>query len=186
MAGLLVAEDPELAHQHAIAARARANRNGLIREACGETAYAAGKFAEALSEFRAARRMNGQLYYSPMMADCERALKRPEKALAYDTPEVRAALDEAGQIELSIVVAGARRDLGQAEAAVRLLETEPLHSRSRADWVARLRYAYADSLLAAGRRDDAIEWFHRTAAVDGNGGTDAVDRLAELGVSAQE
>ena len=44
----------------------------------------------------------------------------------------------------------------------------------------RLRYAYADLLLAAGRRDDAIEWFHRTAGVDGNDVTDAAERLVEL------
>lgn len=180
MAGTLLAEDPQLAHKHALAARARAMRNALVREAVGETAYACGLWAEALAEFRAAKRMSGNGMYAPMMADCERALKRPDKAIAYDTADVRSKLDEAGQIELSIVVAGARRDRGQAEEAVRLLETEPLHSKSRAPWVARLRYAYADSLLAAGRKDDAIEWFHRTVAVDGDGSTDAADRIAEL------
>ncbi len=180
MAGVLVASDPETAYQHALAARARASRNGLIREACGETAYAAGKFAEALSELRAARRMNGQKLYSPMMADCERALGRPEKALESDTAEIRSHLDDAGQVELSIVVAGARRDLGQAEAALQQLETESLQSKSRADWVARLRYAYADTLLDLGRREEAVEWFHRVVAVDGNRITDAEDRLAEL------
>src|SRR4051794_18305198 len=65
MAGLLIAEDPETAHLHALAAKARATRTGLVREACGETAYAAGKFAEALSEFRAARRMTGGYIYAP-------------------------------------------------------------------------------------------------------------------------
>lgn len=180
MAGMLLSSDPETAYLHALAARARASRNGMIREACGETAYAAGKFAEALSELRAARRMNGQQIYAPMMADCERALGRPEKALAYDTPEVRSHLDDAGQVELTIVVAGARRDLGQVEAALRLLETESLMSKSRSDWVARLRYAYADTLLAAGRHEDAVLWFHRVVAVDGNKITDAEDRLAAL------
>jgi len=180
MAGLLISEDPETAHLHALAAKARATRTGLVREACGETAYAAGKFAEALSEFRAARRMTGGYLYAPMMADCERALKRPDKAIAYDTPEIRGHLDDAGQIELSIVVAGARRDQKQYDAAVRLLETEPLHTKGRSDWVPRLRYAYADALLDAGRRDEAIEWFHRTVAVDGNKQTDAEERLVEL------
>jgi len=180
MAGTLLTEDPQLAHKHALAARARAMRNALVREAVGETAYACGLWAEALAEFRAAKRMSGNGMYAPMMADCERALKRPDKAIAYDTADVRSKLDEAGQIELSIVVAGARRDRGQVEEAVRLLETEPLHSKSRAPWVARLRYAYADSLLAAGRSDEAIEWFHRTVAVDGDGSTDATERLAEL------
>jgi predicted negative regulator of RcsB-dependent stress response len=180
MAGLLISEDPETAHLHALAARARATRTGLVREACGETAYAAGKWAEALSEFRAARRMTGGYLYAPMMADCERALKRPDKAIAYDTTEIRSQLDDAGQIELSIVVAGARRDQGQYDAAIRLLETEPLHTKGRGEWVPRLRYAYADALLAAGRRDEAIEWFHRTVAVDGNKTTDAEERLLEL------
>lgn len=180
MAGLLMQEDPETAYKHALAARARATRNPMIREACAETAYAAGKFSEALAEFRAAKRMNGQVYYTPMMADCERALGRADKAIKMDTPDVRMKLDEAGKIELSIVVAGARRDLGQAEAAVQLLETEPLHTKSRAEWVARLRYAYADSLLDCGRKEEAIEWFHRAVAVDGDNLTDAVERLAEL------
>ncbi len=181
MAGLLIHENPEQAHLHALAARARATRTGLVREACGETAYACGKFAEALSEFRAAKRMNGSHLYAPMMADCERALKRPQKAIEYDTPSVRSHLDDAGQIELSIVVAGARRDQGQYDAAIRLLETEPLHTKGRGEWVPRLRYAYADALLDAGRREEAIEWFHRTVAVDGNQATDAHERLSELG-----
>jgi hypothetical protein len=46
--------------------------------------------------------------------------------------------------------------------------------------VVRLRYAYADTLLAAGRRDDAVEWFHRTEAIDGDGVTDAAERVAGL------
>jgi len=116
-----------------------------------------------------------------MMADCERALGRPEKALGYDTEAVREALDQAGRVELSIVIAGARRDLGQVSAALNVLESESLHSPAREDWLARLRYAYADTLLSAGRRDEAVEWFHRTLAVDANDVTDAQARLDELG-----
>lgn len=179
-AGRLVDSDPETAYQHAQAARARAARVAVVREACGETAYVTGRYAEALAELRAAKRLNGASYYLPMMADCERALKRPERAVKMDTPEARAGLDVDGQVELTIVVAGARRDLGQSEAALQLLEAESLHTKSRADWVARLRYAYADVLLAVGRRDDAVEWFHRTVAVDGNQMTDAHVRLTEL------
>ena len=180
MAGSLLHEDPALAHQHALAARARAMRNGLVREATGETAYALGNWSEALAEFRAARRITGRSIYAPMMADCERALKRPQKALEYDTADIRSHLDEGGNAELTIVVAGARRDMGQVEAALQLLEAENLMSKSRADWVARLRYAYADTLLAAGRRDEAVTWFHRVVAVDGDKLTDAEERLAQL------
>lgn len=180
MAGSLLHEDPELAHKHALAARARAMRCGLVREATGETAYACGNWSEALSEFRAAKRMTGRQIYAPMMADAERALKRPQKALEFDRPDIRAALDESGNVELSIVVAGARRDLGQVEAALQILETEPLNTKGRAEWVTRLRYAYADTLLAAGRKSDAITWFHRVAGTDAEQATDVLDRLAEL------
>ena len=181
MAGRTLYEDPELAYQHALAARSRAARVGVVREACGETAYAAGHFADALTEFRAARRMTGSHAYLPMMADCERALKRPARALALAADAAVGQLDRAGQVEMAIVAAGARRDMGQLESALQLLEAEDLRSRSHADWVARLRYAYADTLLAAGRHDDAIEWFHRTVAVDSERVTDADDRLGELG-----
>ena len=44
----------------------------------------------------------------------------------------------------------------------------------------RLRYAYADTLLAAGRTDEALEWFHRTVGIDGEEITDAAERVAEL------
>jgi hypothetical protein len=46
--------------------------------------------------------------------------------------------------------------------------------------VARLRYVYADTLAEAGRAADALEWFHRTEAVDGEGLTDAAERAATL------
>lgn len=180
MAGLLVESDPATAYDHARAARARAQRNGLVREACGETAYAAGKFADALAEFRAARRLNGQRYYAPMMADCERALGRPAKALDYDDRANWDVLDEAGRVELTIVLAGARRDLGQIDAALRVLERQPLHVASPDPWLARLRYAYADTLAAAGRDAEALEWFHRTVATDPQSSTDATERIAEL------
>jgi tetratricopeptide (TPR) repeat protein len=179
-AGQLIETDPRTAYQHTLAARARAARIAVVREACGEAAYAAEEYAEALSEFRAAKRMNGVTDYLPVMADCERALGRPEKALALAKSPAVANLEPDLQAEMTIVEAGARRDLGEIDAAIRTLENAPLRSRSRAAWVVRLRYAYADMLLAAGRTDDAIVWFHRTAGVDGEGITDAAERLAEL------
>lgn len=179
-AGRLLDEDPRAAYEHTLAARARAARIAVVREACGEAAYHAGEFAEALSELRAAKRMNGSNEYLAVMADCERALGRPERALALARNPAVASLEDALKAEMTIVEAGARRDLGELDAALRTLESAPLRSRSRADWVARLRYAYADTLLAARRTEEAVEWFHRTVAVDGNQVTDAADRVAEL------
>jgi tetratricopeptide (TPR) repeat protein len=179
-AGQLIDVDPIAAYQHTLAARARAARVAVVREACGEAAYAAGEFAEALSELRAARRMNGVNDYLPVMADCERALGRPDRALARARNPAVETLPPDLRAEMTIVEAGARADLGEIDGALRTLESAPLRSRSRADWVARLRYAYADLLLRAGRRDDALVWFHRTVGVDGNGITDAAERVAEL------
>ncbi|HET7074416.1 MAG TPA: tetratricopeptide repeat protein, partial [Mycobacterium sp.] len=51
---------------------------------------------------------------------------------------------------------------------------------------ARLFYAYADTLLALGRNDEALHWFLRAAAADVEGVTDAEDRAAELGPADKE
>ncbi|MEO7943266.1 MAG: tetratricopeptide repeat protein, partial [Marmoricola sp.] len=179
-AGLLIDSEPKVAYEHTLAARARASRLAVVREAVGEAAYAAGEYTEALAELRAAKRMNGVQDYVAMMADCERALGRPDRALALVRNAPKDKLSHALLAELTIVEAGARRDRGELDAALRTLETSHINSKSREPWVARLRYAYADSLVEAGRPTDALAWFHRTEAVDAEGITDAADRAAEL------
>jgi tetratricopeptide (TPR) repeat protein len=179
-AGQLVDEDPGLALEHARYARSRASRIAVVREAAGIAAYHAGEWAEALGELRAARRMGGGSGHLAVMADIERALGRPERALELSRgPEVR-ALDRAESIELAIVAAGARRDLGELDAAVVSLQIAELDPARRDPWSARLFYAYADNLLAAGRESDALQWFVHAADVDDAGETDAARRIAEL------
>ncbi|MFH9422420.1 hypothetical protein [Streptomyces sp. NPDC017529] len=173
-------EDPEQAYGYSRVALRLASRVPGVREAAGFAAYAVGKYGEALAEFRAARRMTGSVELWPVMADCERGLGRPEKALAMaGEPEVQ-KLDRAGQVEMRLVAAGARRDMGQADAAVVTLQSPELASNSVQPWTARLRYAYADALLEVGREDEAREWFARALEADQGGTTDASDRLAEL------
>lgn len=179
-AGLLIDRDPETAYQHTLAARARASRLAVVREATGEAAYAAGHYAEALAELRAAKRMNGATDYLPIMADCHRALGQPEQALKLARSPAVANFAPAAKAEMTLVEAGARRDLGQIDAALRTLELAPLQSKSREPWVVRLRYAYADALEAAGRDTDALAWFHRTHAIDSQELTDAAERAEEL------
>ncbi len=179
-AGELLEADPRTAYEHTLAARARASRLAVVREAVGEAAYAAGEYAEALAELRAAKRMNGAHDYVAIMADCERALGRPDRALTLLRNAPRESFAPPLRAEVVIVEAGARRDRGEVEAALRTLENAPLASQSRAPWVARLRYAYADTLLEAGRRQDALEWFHRTEAVDVDEITAAAARAAEV------
>lgn len=180
MTGRLLDDDPEQALAHARAARALAGRVAVVREAAGLAAYAAGEWAEALSELRAARRISGRPEHLGVFADCERALGRPERALAYaDDPQVT-ELSQDQRVELVIVLAGARRDLGQAEAAVLALQDPARRTTEKRPWAARLWYAYADALLAAERAEQAREWFAKAAAVDVDGETDAGDRLLAL------
>jgi tetratricopeptide (TPR) repeat protein len=185
-AGLLIDEDPETAYQHTLAARARASRLAVVREATGEAAYAAGHYAEALSELRAAKRMNGATAYLPIMADCHRALGQPQQALKLSRSPGVASFKPEAKAEMTIVEAGARRDLGQIDEALRTLEHSPLNSKSREPWVVRLRYAYADALEAAGRHNDALTWFHRTLAIDAADLTDAAERAAALERTVEE
>jgi tetratricopeptide (TPR) repeat protein len=180
MAGRLIDEDPEQAYKHARTAQQLAPRLAATREALGLTAYLSDRYAEALAELRAARRITGSNHQWAVMADCERGLGRPEKALEMAQGPEAKELDKGTQIELRIVAAGARRDLGQVDAAVAMLQGADLTPAQIEPWTARLRYAYADALLEADREAEAREWFARAAESDTDGITDAEDRIAQL------
>ncbi|MET8715665.1 hypothetical protein ABZV52_21155 [Streptomyces sp. NPDC004735] len=180
MVARLIDEDPEQAYAYSRIALRLASRVAAVREAAGFAAYATQKYSEALAEFRASRRMTGSVELWPVMADCERGLGRPERAMAMaGEPEVQ-KLDKAGQVEMRLVAAGARRDMGQIDAAIVTLQSSELASSAVHSWTPRLRYAYADALLEAGREDEAREWFGKALEADKDGATDASDRLAEL------
>jgi hypothetical protein len=176
-AGALVDEDPQLALAHARAARATAGRVGAVREAVGITAYHAGEWAEALSELRAARRITGDPTHLPVMADCERALGRPQRALELGRSAEAAGLPPELRVEMRIVESGARRDLGEFDAAVVTLQGPDLDRGRVESWSPRLWYAYADALLAAGREQEAYDWFVAVAMIDEEGVTDAHERI---------
>jgi tetratricopeptide (TPR) repeat protein len=180
MVGRLIDDDPEAAWQHGAAARARAARIGVVREAAGLAAYRAGHYTEALAELRTARRLTGSDEHLPVIADSERALGRPERALTIAAgPEMgRLGIDQ--RVEMLIVEAGARADLGQRDAAVITLQVGLLDSRVRAPWVARLRSAYADALAAVGRDAEARHWLERALEADPDDVTGVGERLAEL------
>ncbi|MEU2159041.1 tetratricopeptide repeat protein [Streptomyces sp. NPDC019396] len=180
MVARLIDEDPEQAYGYSRVALRLASRVAAVREAAGFAAYAMQKYSEALAEFRAARRMTGGVELWPVMADCERGLGRPEKALAMAGEAEVQKLDKAGQVEMRLVAAGARRDMEQIDAAIVTLQSPELASNAVHPWSARLRYAYADALLAAGREDEAREWFAKAVEADKDGATDASDRLAAL------
>jgi tetratricopeptide (TPR) repeat protein len=182
MAGRLIDTDPELAYAHAEAARRRAARLPITREAAAETAYAAGDYATALNEFRALRRMSGGDAYLPAMADCERALGRHQAALKLVREGLAGDPDVPQTVELRLVEAGVRMDTGQAEEAKRLLkaEIESVGARGTKLARARLRYAYADLLERTGEGEVAERWFDAVVRLDPDQTTDAADRVAAL------
>ncbi|WP_082690542.1 tetratricopeptide repeat protein [Mycobacterium sp. M26] len=179
-AGELLDEDPEAALAHAQAARARSGRIAAVREAVGIAAYQCGDWAQALSEFRAARRMGSKSQLLPLIADCERGVGRPERAIELARSAEAAALTGDDADEMRIVAAGARSDLGQLEQALALLSSPQPDPSRTGTTAARLFYAYAETLLALERSEEALQWFIHAAAADVDGVTDAEERVSEL------
>ena len=114
----------------------------VVREVLWIAAYQTSRWAEALSELRAARRLTGREDYLPVMADCQSALGRLDRALALIREADTSMLERAAQIELRIVESGIRRDQGLVEAAVIALQVPELTSGRLRPWSARLFYAY--------------------------------------------
>lgn len=174
---LLVDDDVSGARAHVREAKRLAGRVAAVREAAGLTAYLDADYDEALGDLRAVRRMRGTDEYLPMMADCERGLGRPERALDLLRGVDTRALDDAGRVEVALVVAGARADLGQLDAALLVLRSPDLRKLPAGTPRARLEYAYAELLEQADRPDEARQSLTRAAASDIEGQTDAAERL---------
>ena len=172
-------EDPERAHAHGVAASTRAARVGRVRELAGIAAYNAGKFDVALRELKTAFRITGDPAFWPMMADAQRGLGEPLKALEMGRAPEAKLLDKDGQVELRIVLSGARKDLGEFDAAVTAVDCKELQE-DNALWAARLRYAYADALAATGKSAEAKKWFTKASSVDIDQETDALERAKQL------
>jgi hypothetical protein len=115
-----------------------------------------------------------------LIADCERGVGRPERAIELAKGPEAAELTGDDADELRIVVAGARTDLGQLEQALSLLSTPQLDPKRTGQTAARLFYVYAETLLALGRTEEATKWFLHAAAADVDGVTDAEERVEEL------
>jgi tetratricopeptide (TPR) repeat protein len=179
-AGELLEEDPAAALEHARAARARSGRIAAVREAVGIAAYHCGDWAQALAELRAARRMGSRSPLLALIADCERGVGRPERAIELARSAEAEQLSGDDADELRIVVAGARSDLGQFDQALAVLSSPPLDPAQTGQAAARLHYAHAETLLALGRSDEALQSFMRAAAADVEGVTDAEERITEL------
>ena len=124
MAGVLVNDDPQAAHEHALAAQRHGGRVGIVREALAMTAYAVGAYNLALREIHALRRLTGTKAHVVIEADCERGMGRPERALDVIAEADRESLTDQFKVELALVESGARADLGEYEAGLAIIEDE--------------------------------------------------------------
>ncbi|GLI31666.1 MULTISPECIES: hypothetical protein [Brachybacterium] len=176
-AHLLEDSDPETALAHARFAARLGGRVGIVREVYGIFAYHAGDYRTASRELRTAMRITGRTDVLPMIADCERGLGRPERALDIAASEEAAALGVESAIELMMVVAGAYADTGDVQTALRTLEIPALRHKIDGRWQVRLWVAYADLLERADREDEARRWMTLAADADTEGLTDAAERL---------
>jgi tetratricopeptide (TPR) repeat protein len=156
-----------------------------VREAVGVAAYLADDFAEAARELRAYRRMSGDEGYRAVLADCERALGRPDNALRLVTEALAQRPDPEEVVELRLVEAGARHDLGELPAALLVLETalggRPTPGSLAGADLGRLRLAtaYADLLEERGDGERAAEWYSAIAAADPDDLTGVSSRFGE-------
>ena len=159
MAGQLIDLDPELAYRHAKAAASRAGRVDVVREAAALTAYASGRYEEALREVRAMRRMRGDQSLRSIEADAERGMGRPERAIEIIDQTDTSTLDLDEQVELVLVSSGARADLGQHEVGLLLVDNAlaALPEQTDSFLVARLMSVKADRLRELGRDAEADE-----------------------------
>ncbi|WP_146794577.1 tetratricopeptide repeat protein [Agrococcus baldri] len=186
MAAQLIDEQPELAHQHALTAARRAGRIGVVRETLAITAYQLGEFALALRELRTYRRITGRDDQLPLMADCERGLGRPEKALELARSVDASTLDTAVRVELAIVKSGARLDLGQKDAALEELRIPELRKDKAFEYSPALFASFAGVLEELGRDDEAEEWFALAdRAVDALEAALAPGELESVGITTE-
>ncbi len=169
--------NPELALLHATHAKELAGRFPLVREIVGVAQYMNGNWQEALNDFRAVKRMAVADHLIPLMADCERGLGRPEKAIAFLTENRQ--LTGVDRIEAAIVEAGARSDLEQYEAAQVALKI-PALTGFPADQTAyaRLCFAYASVLTKLNQQAEAQNWYRKADSAD-PGATDAAQFLSD-------
>jgi tetratricopeptide (TPR) repeat protein len=110
--------------------------------------------------------MTGSPALVPMMADCKRGLGRPERAIELLREIDLRQVDSDVRVEALLVLAGARADLDQVDAALVVLKVADLTDLPPGPERARLQYGYAAMLERAGRTSEAEEWFARADESD--------------------
>jgi tetratricopeptide (TPR) repeat protein len=179
-AAAFAAEDYEAAIRLAEQSKHMALRAIAPRELLGLALYRTGRWQDAIRELSTYRRLSGSSDQNPVMADCYRALRKPEKALDLcDEMQADRQLPAAVVYEGTIVAAGALSDMGRLQEALERLERLELDPPDAEEHHLRAWYVLGDVLERRGRFTQARTWFQAVAAADPEL-TDAQDRADRL------
>lgn len=160
------AGDFDESRTQAEAAKAEAPRSGRIRELLGLSAYHSEHWQEAARELLTFRRLTGSLDHHHVIADCYRALGRPERAIEICDEVAKRAVNEETWTEVVIVAASALADRGDIPAGLARLNRAELRPHSVGHHHLRLWYVKADLLERSGEVREAREWWERIVSVD--------------------
>ncbi|KAA8829241.1 hypothetical protein EMO91_03980 [Bifidobacterium myosotis] len=149
--------DPEGALAHAKWVARQASRIDFARETLAFVAYRQGNYKLALREFRTAYRMNGYPDYLPFIADCERGVGNPKKAVELALSDEGKALVGAPKAEMFLVYAGALGDLEMWDKAIQVAHTVGRSQGLPGEYRMRAVQAEQNFLEQAGRLDEAAK-----------------------------
>jgi tetratricopeptide (TPR) repeat protein len=180
-AALLDRGDARGAAAEAAKAKELAPRAPAVREVLGLALYQLERFSEALSEMQAYRRMSGRADQNHIIADCLRALGRPDRAVPLAEEALAArGVPLAAKTEAVIVAASALADQGKFDQALGMLRRIRTHDDVAGPEVIRVWYVTGNILEQAGRKGDALREFRKILRHD-PGAYDAAERVAQLG-----
>lgn len=160
-------------------AKVLASRSGAVREVLGIALYRAGRFRDALRELQAYRRMTGRVDQNHLMADAQRGLGQPARALPLVREALQARLPDEARAEAAIVGASALADLGRTVEALAMLRGFRTRGAQSREFDLRVWYVTGDLLERMGRTEEAVQEFRRIMRHDA-AAFDVAERVAAL------
>lgn len=177
---LLARGDARGAAAEAQKAKDLAPRSASARELLGLASYELERFREALTEMQAYRRISGRADQNHIIADCLRAIGRPDRAVPLAEEALASRqVPVAAKTEAVIVAASALADQGKFDQALGLLRRVRTRDDVAGAEVIRVWYVTADILQRAGRSADALREFRKILRHD-PGAFDVAERVDQL------
>ncbi len=179
-AQLLERGDARGAAAEATKAKELASRAPAVREVLGLALYQLERFPQALSEMQAYRRMSGRADQNHIIADCLRAVGRPERAVPLAEEALAAkGVPLSAKAEAVIVAASALADQGKFDQALGMLRRIRTRDDVAGPEVMRVWYVTGSILERAGHLSEARREFQKIVRHD-PGAFDAAERAAAL------